>query len=178
MKPLAWIAAASLGALALSCAGGRREENSMPKLSVTSSAFASEGAIPAKYTCDAAELSPPLAWSAGPAGTRSHALVMDDPDAPAGTWVHWVAWNLAGNALEEDACKRPGLAQGTNSWGRIGYGGPCPPAGTHRYVFKLYALDRELALAPSTTKDDLLDAIEGHVLAQGELMGKYARSKK
>ena len=148
------------------------------KIEVTSAAFAQEGDIPAKYTCDGDDVSPPLSWAAGPEGTRSYALIMDDPDAPMGIWVHWVAWNIAGTSLAEGVKgDAPTPPQGTNSGKRIGYGGPCPPrpTGTHRYDFKVYALDTDLDLPPATTKDDLLKRIQGHVLGQGELVGRYKR---
>jgi Raf kinase inhibitor-like YbhB/YbcL family protein len=148
------------------------------KLEVTSAAFAHEGDIPAKHTCDGDDVSPPLAWTPGPAGTLSYALVMDDPDAPGGTWVHWVVWNIAAPSLPE-ALGRDVMApaQGTTSWRRVGYGGPCPPppTGTHRYYFKVYALDTILDLSAVTSKDGLLEAMAGHVLGQGELMGRYRR---
>ncbi len=137
--------------------------------------------IPPKYTCDGPDVSPPLSWSDVPAGAKSLALIADDPDAPMGTWVHWVAWNIpaAARALEEDTPKRDtlpnGIKQGTTDFRSLGYGGPCPPSGTHRYFFKLYALDTALSLPPSATKKDLENAMRGHILAQAELMGKYAR---
>jgi Raf kinase inhibitor-like YbhB/YbcL family protein len=122
-----------------------------------------------------------LHWSDVPTETKSLALIADDPDAPMGTWVHWVAWNIPANAraLEEDVPQRDtlpnGMKQGTTDFRRIGYGGPCPPSGTHRYFFKLYVLDTALNLPPSTTKKDLEKAMQGHILKQAELMGKYAR---
>jgi hypothetical protein len=122
-----------------------------------------------------------LSWSDVPAGAKSLALIADDPDAPMGTWVHWVAWNIPPNAsgLEEGVPKKDslpnGMKQGTTDFRSIGYGGPCPPSGTHRYFFKLYALDTSLNLPPSTTKKDLEKAMQGHLLQQVELMGKYAR---
>ncbi len=137
--------------------------------------------IPPTYTCDGSDLSPPLSWSAVPAKAKSLALIADDPDAPRGTWVHWVAWNIPATVhdLPEGVPKRDtlpnGMKQGTTDFRSIGYGGPCPPSGTHRYFFKLYALDATLNLLPSTTKKDLETAMQGHVLAQSELMGKYAR---
>jgi len=137
--------------------------------------------IPKKYTCDDMNISPPLAWDAVPEKTRSIALVADDPDAPGKTWVHWVAFNIPASAKElpenlpaQDAINGGGK-QGTNDFKKLGYGGPCPPNGTHRYYFHLYALDTELNLDSSVTKDQLLKAIEGHVLAEGELMGKYQK---
>ena len=153
-------------------------------LRLRSSAFAQGQPIPAKYTCDGRNISPPLEWDAGPIGTASYALIMDDPDAPGGTWVHWVAWNITSTSLPEEASDQVTsaplgtLRHGTNSWDRIGYGGPCPPSGTHRYFFRVYALNVELALGPETTKAAILVAIEGHTLARGELMGTYTRTKK
>ena len=141
---------------------------------LSSSAFAQGKPIPAKYTCDGPDISPPLAWSDAPRGTQSFALIMDDPDAPAGTWVHWVLFNLPAQThqLAEKAAQG---VQGCNSWGRLGYGGPCPPSGTHRYFFRLYALDTLLQLPAGATKEQVLRAMQGHVLAQAELMGVYAR---
>ena len=153
-------------------------------LILTSGAFAAGGAIPAKYTCDGSDVSPALVWSAAPAGTVAFALIADDPDAPAGTWVHWVLFNLPGNltALPEDVAKTDQLAalggalQGRNDFRRIGYGGPCPPAGRpHRYFFKLYALDAALPLKAGATKQDVERAMRGHVLGEASLMGSYAR---
>ena len=149
-------------------------------LSISSTAFAQGQAIPAKYTCDGKGISPPLTWSGAPAGTQSFALIMDDPDAPMGTYVHWVIYNIpaALSALPEgmpaDAMLPNGSVQGPNTSRRTSYGGPCPPSGTHRYFFKLYALDAVFKL-PSADKEELLTAIEGHILAQGELMGTYSR---
>ena len=150
-------------------------------MELKSSAFEAGGIIPEKYTCDGPDVSPPLSWSDVPGGAKSLALIADDPDAPMGTWVHWVAWNIPPNAraLEEDVPKRDtlpnGMQQGTTDFRSIGYGGPCPPSGTHRYFFKLYALDTTLNLPPSTAKKDLEKAMQGHILKQAELMGKYAR---
>ncbi len=148
-------------------------------MNVTGPTFEHAKPIPSKYTCDGDDVSPPLAWTAGPEGTVGYALIMDDPDAPRGTWVHWVAWNIRAISLPESVSplESASLSQGQNSWPKPGYGGPCPPSGTHRYYFKLYALDRDLDLGPETDKDALLSAMEGHVLARGELMGTYARSR-
>ena len=146
-----------------------------------SRAFESGGMIPSKYTCDGEDISPPLHWSDPPLGTQSFALVSDDPDAPVGTWVHWVIWNIpaTARALDEDLAKKEslptGASQGTNDFRRIGYGGPCPPSGTHRYFFKFYALDTTLSLPPHTTKSVLDQAMRGHILAQAEVMGTYRR---
>ncbi len=150
-------------------------------LNVTSTAFKNEGMIPAKYTCDGEDISPPLSWQAVPEGTQSIALIADDPDAPMGTWVHWVAWNIPAeqDGLDENIAKKPkldnGTLQGITNFGTHGYGGPCPPSGTHRYYFKIYALDTKLDVAGDSTKADLLNAMEGHILAQGQIMGKYKR---
>ncbi len=148
---------------------------------LTSSAFPAAGAIPAKHTCDGADVSPPLAWTDPPSATRSFALICDDPDAPMGTWVHWVLYNIPASsrglpeAIPGEQELADGSRHGRNSWGRTGYGGPCPPSGTHRYFFRLYALDTDLDLAPGATKADVLRAMDGHVLASAELMGTYRR---
>jgi len=151
---------------------------------LTSSAFGAGQAIPAKYTCTGQDVSPPLSWTDPPPGTQSLALIMDDPDAPAGVWVHWVIYNLpvTSRGLPEAVPARQpelpdGSRQGVNSWNRSGYGGPCPPSGTHRYVFKLYALDTVLSLPAVASKAQLLNAMQGHILAQAELMGTYAKPK-
>lgn len=148
-------------------------------LTITSTAFAQGQPIPAKYTCDGRDISPPLHWSDVPAGTQSFALIMDDPDAPAGTWVHWVLFNLPANLydLPEKATPPQGSLEGKNSWGRLGYGGPCPPRGSHRYFFKLYTLDTILNVASGASKEQLLKAMDGHTLAQAELMGTYSRKR-
>ncbi len=146
---------------------------------LTSTAFAPGEPIPRKYTCDGQNISPPLQWGDPPQGTRSFALISDDPDAPVGTWVHWVLYNLPAEtralpeAVPSDADLPDGSRHGQNSWRRLGYGGPCPPGGTHRYFFKLYALDTMLDLAASASKEQLLQAMEGHILAQTEVMGVY-----
>jgi Raf kinase inhibitor-like YbhB/YbcL family protein len=148
----------------------------MENLTVTSPAFSTGAAIPAKYTCDGEDVSPPLIFGAVPAGTRSLTLIMDDPDAPVGTWVHWVVWNIPAQTREIPENSLPaGAAQGKNDWKHTDYGGPCPPSRTHHYFFKLYALDTVLNLGASTTKADLERAIQGHILARGELMGTYRK---
>ena len=150
-------------------------------LTVSSDAFEEGEAIPARYTCDGENISPPLAWDGVPKDAKSLALIVDDPDAPSGTFVHWVVFNLPATmrALNENIGERETIAQratqGVNGFKQYGYGGPCPPSGTHRYFFKLYALDTELDLGPEATKDQLLDRMEGHVLAEGQLMGTYTR---
>jgi len=126
-------------------------------------------------------MSPPLTWDQVPEGTQSLALISDDPDAPMGTWVHWVMWNIPADAMQlldnvpPDAELPNGSCQGITDFGRRGYGGPAPPSGVHRYYFKIYALDTVLDLPDTTTKADLLEAMEGHILAQAQLMGKYQR---
>jgi Raf kinase inhibitor-like YbhB/YbcL family protein len=150
------------------------------ELSLASGAFANGGTIPRRHTCDGEDRSPPLAWQGVPPGAVTLALVLDDPDAPAGTWVHWVVFDMpateAGLVEEASAGRLPkGARQGKNSWGRLTYGGPCPPSGTHRYFFKLYALDASLGLSPGATAADLVEAMKGHVLAEAVLMGRYAR---
>jgi Raf kinase inhibitor-like YbhB/YbcL family protein len=151
------------------------------KIIVASPAFIEGGMIPKKYSCDAENVSPPLAWSGIPDKAKSLALIVDDPDAPAGDWVHWVVYNMPVTMREmpEDIGPDERVAgigiQGKTDFGKIGYGGPCPPSGTHRYFFRLYALDKVLDAAPGLTKAQLLQAMAGHVLAQGELMGRYKR---
>ncbi len=150
-------------------------------IKITSSAFAESGMIPPKYTCDGQDVSPPLRWGSVPEGTRSIALICDDPDAPMGTFVHWVLYNLPAEARElpegvpVQETLPNGARQGTSDFGTTGYGGPCPPGGTHRYFFKIYALDAPVELSAGATKAELLGAMEGHILAQGQLMGKYRR---
>ena len=150
-------------------------------LEITSSVFSEGEMIPTRYTCDGPDVSPDLAWSGIPETAQSLALICDDPDAPMGTWVHWVLFNIPVGAnglpakIAPDATLEDGAQQGTNDFGRLGYGGPCPPGGTHRYFFKLYALDTRLDLASGITKAQLVDAMEGHVLAEAQLMGKYKR---
>ena len=150
-------------------------------MEIKSSAFGHNEIIPKLYTCDDKDISPPLSWSDLPDKTKSLALICDDPDAPMGTWVHWVIYNIRPKPNELPAKvlsqeKTPfGAYQGINSWGKIGYGGPCPPSGTHRYFFKLYALDEILALPDKPTKEQLEKAVKDHVLEKAELIGKYKR---
>ena len=157
------------------------EEVAEMTFKLTSTAFAEGNPIPARYSCQGEDVSPPLAWQDAPTGTQSFALIMDDPDAPGGTWVHWIVYNLPAhvNALPEGVTAQKGLPQGAlqgrNSWGRNDYGGPCPPSGTHRYFFKLYALDSMLNLPPGASKEDVLHAMEGHLLAEAQLMGTYRK---
>ena len=153
---------------------------------LTSAAFKNESTIPGKHTCDGVDVSPPLAWSGTPAGTRSVALIADDPDAPGGTWVHWVLYNLPAevselpeNIAKVESLDLGGARQGRTDFRRPGYGGPCPPPGpAHRYFFKLYALDTRLELKAGAQKKDVEAAMEGHVLGSAQLMGTYARQKR
>jgi Raf kinase inhibitor-like YbhB/YbcL family protein len=147
-------------------------------INVTSTAFGNGAMIPKKYTCDDQNVSPQLAWTGVPAGAKSLALICDDPDAPVGDWVHWVAFNMpaATNGLAEGVRTLPaGSKKGTNDFRKLEYGGPCPPGGVHRYYFKIYALDTILSLGEGATKAELLKAMEGHILDQGALMGRYKR---
>lgn len=146
-------------------------------LQLTSDAFVSGQAIPAKYSCIGKNISPALAWTEPPAGTQSFALIVDDPDAPGQTWVHWVLFNIPADTrnLQESFPAASPIAVGNNSSGSASYQGPCPPGGTHRYFFKLYALDTTLSLSPGATKEQLLKAMESHILAQAELMGTFSK---
>jgi Raf kinase inhibitor-like YbhB/YbcL family protein len=177
-----------MGILAACSAGGgvdpaqmAGEEGVTMAIEFSSSAFEDGAAIPKKYSCDGEDISPALSWDNLPAGTESLALIMDDPDAPRGTWVHWVVYDIppeSAGFLENISATGDapgGGKQGNNSWKRIGYGGPCPPGGTHRYFFKLYALDTVLGIEMGATKEELLKAMEGHVLDQGQLMGTFSR---
>lgn len=166
-------------------AGGRSDEGDEPVGSndfvIESTAFAYGDSIHSDYTCDGSDVSPQFQWSGAPAGTQSFVLICDDPDASVGTWVHWVYYDIPATvgelreAFPPDERPELGGAQGITDFRRIGYGGPCPPGGTHRYFFKLYALDTVLGLAPGATKRQVLQAAQGHILAQAELMGTYTR---
>jgi len=160
-----------------------RDDSPTKHLVLTTPAFRDGEVIPAVHTCDGEDLSPPLAWTGVPVETRGFALICDDPDAPRGTWVHWVLWNLPADAVELGQGVPPnpelpsGARQGLNDSGEVGYSGPCPPRGTpHRYYFRLYALDSAVNLSPGAQRGDLERAMEGHVLATGTLMGTYQRS--
>jgi hypothetical protein len=150
-------------------------------MEISSSAFKPGESIPSKYTCDNIDVSPELTWSGVPSATKSFALICDDPDAPSGSYVHWVMFNLPADAreLSENIPKKDilvnGARQGKNDFGKIGYGGPCPPSGTHRYYFKLYALDTVLNEKPGITKKELVKVMETHVLEECQLMGRYKR---
>lgn len=171
-----------------SCAGRKRQivqtappKQNKPEIRLTSTSFKDGESIPRPYTCDGINISPSLEWSGVPGAAKTIAIVCDDPDAPGGTWVHWVLYNLPAeniglveNLPASENIKAGGF-QGKNDFGKIGYGGPCPPSGTHRYFFRVYALDGELPLKAGATKADLMKAMEGHILLQSQLMGTYRR---
>jgi Raf kinase inhibitor-like YbhB/YbcL family protein len=177
----AWLIALLLGTVAPPI-------HAQERMSLTSPAFAPDGAIPARHTCDGEDHSPPLAWSGVPAPAKSLALIVDDPDAPDPnaprmTWVHWVIYDLPPGtpALPEAVAAAelpPGTRQGSNDWKRTGYRGPCPPVGRHRYVHKLYALDVELPDLAGPNKADLERAMKGHILAEARLVGTYQRAAR
>jgi Raf kinase inhibitor-like YbhB/YbcL family protein len=159
-----------LAASASFAAGGAR-------MKITSSAFQDGGNIPSKFTCDGSDTSPPLQITSVPVEAKTLVLVADDPDAPGRLFTHWLVWNIPPqtNSIAEGSA--PKGVHGTNDFGKSGYGGPCPPSGTHRYSFKVFALDRELALPSGAKRGQVDAAMKGHVIAQGELMGRYARKK-
>ena len=177
------LAATLLAGFLAACGANNAKSSKVPmSIELTSTAFAQGQSIPARYTCDGADVSPALTWSNSPAGTKSFALTVTDPDAPMGTWVHWVVYDLPATAhsLPENVAKSQYIAgnarQGLNDFHHLGYGGPCPPLGKpHRYFFTLYALDVMPDLKPGLTRNDLLKAMQGHVLAEGQLMGTYQR---
>lgn len=150
-------------------------------ITITSTAFTEGSMIPQDYTCDGEDISPPLEWSGLPDSTKSLALICDDPDAPMGTWVHWVLFNIPSHIqglpvhIPPEKIIQNGAKHGINDFRKFGYGGPCPPGGIHRYYFKLYALDKEINAEPGITKEKLLKIMEGHILAEGQLMAKYSR---
>jgi Raf kinase inhibitor-like YbhB/YbcL family protein len=171
----------ALGIGALGCRA-ESDESKGAAMKLTSTAFQEGGTIPKLYTCDDKDVSSPLSWSGAPEGARSFALICDDPDAPRGTWVHWVLWNLPAGTHElpenvpHEKTLASGARQGTNDFRKIGYGGPCPPPGKpHRYFFKIYALDGVLDLKEGATKQKLEEAMKGHIVAEGQLMGRYGR---
>jgi Raf kinase inhibitor-like YbhB/YbcL family protein len=154
-------------------------------MQLASSAFQPGGNIPKQFTCEGSDISPELTWQGAPSGTKAFALIVHDPDAPrAGGFYHWAAYNIpaSANRISENAAKQSELAgggtQGRNDFGNIGYGGPCPPSGTHRYFFRLYALDSELKLDTGATAKDVEKAMQGHILGEAELMGKYQKSSQ
>ncbi len=191
--PVQFVWLVALGVFVMTAYLPPQDMNSQPKsaqksFQLVSSGFASGAAIPRQYTCDGADQAPELHWGDPPvhgdvpAGTVTFALVMDDPDAPSGTWVHWIVWNIASgeHGLTANFPRlgdRPnGTRQGRNDFGKIGYNGPCPPPGkTHRYFFRVYAVDTKLELPPGATRAELDAALKGHVLAEAEYMGTYRR---
>jgi len=187
MKSVLWALSVAAFAVVAGCGGrepapaGGKGGQEMGQIEMTSPAFTQGQAIPKRYSRYGDDVSPPLAWSGIPDGTREIVLICDDPDAPVGTWVHWVVYGIPATSagmkegVPKDATLADGAKQGKNSWGEIGYGGPQPPSGTHRYVFKVYAVDSPTGLTPGATKQQVIAAIDGHVLARGELMGTYAR---
>ncbi|MBL7016715.1 MAG: YbhB/YbcL family Raf kinase inhibitor-like protein [Kiritimatiellales bacterium] len=163
------------------CSAGEKEGNM--EIMIVSAAFESMAPIPSAYTCDGENISPPLAWSGVPPQARSLVLICDDPDAPAGDWVHWVCYDIPPDVTELPENIQPGSTlpcggmQGKTDFGTVGYGGPCPPSGTHRYFFKVYALDTVLNLPAGQTKKQIEKAMQGHVLAAGEQVGTYSRRR-
>lgn len=145
-------------------------------MNISSPVFKHNGEIPVKYTCDGSDVNPPLVMKDISQGTKSLVLIVDDPDAPVGMWVHWVVWNIDAetNEIGEDSVPS-GAVQGLNDFRKHEYGGPCPPSGTHRYFFKLYALDSTLSLSPSAKKTDVEKAMKGHIVGQAEIIGLYSR---
>jgi len=167
-----------LGAGLANSIAGSVQPNQKGAMELTSTAFSQGMSIPPKYTCDGQNVSPPLIWSGVPTGAKSLVLIVDDPDAPVGTWAHWVLYNVAASATElsEQAGTPPEALQGINDFKRPGYGGPCPPPGkSHRYFFKLYALDTVLGLKAGAKKQEVERAMEKHILAQAQLLGTYQR---
>lgn len=170
--------------LALAACGGSDQapdvlapvEGKTATLHVTSPVFENGSQIPAAFTCDGADRSPELVWESVPASAQSLALIMEDPDAPGGTWTHWVAYAISPTSSGFPEGTTDGLVQGENDFDRTGYGGPCPPTGSdHRYFFRLYALDSELGLEDGASKNELLEAMDGHVIGVGQIMGTYGR---
>ncbi len=156
------------------CTASEKEMINMVEFRIKSSAFEDNTMIPSKYTCDGENINPELIIENIPQGAKSLALIVDDPDAPMGTWDHWIVWNIPLlNKIGENSV--PGI-QGLNSWGRNDYGGPCPPSGTHRYFFKLYALDTDLDLDQNSTKSELEKAMSPHIIAKTQIIGLYKRS--
>ena len=145
-------------------------------MKISSTAFENNSFIPSKYTCEGQEISPPLEFSDIPGNTKSLVLIMDDPDAPMKTWVHWTIWNIDAKTTQilQNSCPK-GAVEGITSFGRTGYGGPCPPSGTHRYFFKLFALDKMLDLSPNSHARDIESTIEGHIIRKAELIGLYKK---
>lgn len=141
-----------------------------------SSVFEENGSIPSKYTCEGENISPPLEWGGAPSGTKSYVLIVDDPDAPSKVWTHWVVYNISRTTVQcKEGCSPENSLQGVNDFGKVEYGGPCPPSGTHRYFFKLYALDAVLSLKEGATKQQVEKEIKSHILDEATLIGTYRR---
>ncbi|HWY40809.1 MAG TPA: YbhB/YbcL family Raf kinase inhibitor-like protein [Chthoniobacterales bacterium] len=159
---------AAAAVVALAAGGG--------KIKISSPTFAAGAAIPAEFTCDGANVSPPLLIEGAPVEAKSLALIVDDPDAPSGLFTHWIIWNMDPKTRISmpEAHVENGI-EGKNDFGKVGYGGPCPPSGTHRYFFKVFALDRMLDLKPGAKRQEVDAAMKGHVIGQGQLMGKYSK---
>ena len=162
--------------LLLASGAASKEAGKMSTLSIESPAFKNNASIPRHYTCDGKDVNPPLVVRGVPDGAKSLALIVDDPDAPMGTWVHWVVWNIDPDTMQIAENSVPsGAEQGKNDFRKKSYGGPCPPSGTHRYFFKLYALDTKLNLGSNATKADVEKAMKGHILGEAQTMGLYRR---
>ena len=155
------------------------KSDTMNQFTLTSTAFQNNQPIPTQFACKGENISPPLAWQNAPANTKSFVLIVDDPDAPHGTWVHWVVYNLPATVTHLDQhsdIKKIGGIEGTTSFNNIGYGGPCPPSGTHRYFFKLYAVDTVLNLGRGANKEEVIHALQGHILGHTELIGLFSHA--
>jgi Raf kinase inhibitor-like YbhB/YbcL family protein len=163
------IAAAASVLSSLAAGGG--------KMKISSSAFKNGANIPSQFTCDGSDKNPTLQIEGIPAGAKTLALIVDDPDAPSGLFTHWLVWNIPPQTSSVAEGVPPKGVQGTNDFGKSAYGGPCPPSGTHRYFFKIFALDREVDLPAAAKRKDVDAKISGHVIAQGELMGRYSKEK-
>ncbi len=171
MKNVFFVVGSVFGIVVAFAAGGG-------KMKIESSAFREDGNIPQKFTCDGSDVNPPLHFDAAPEGTKSLACMVDDPDAPGGLFTHWVMWNIDPRTTDILENSRPQSAiQGMNDFGKPGYGGPCPPSGSHRYYFKIFALDQTLNLKGGANRQELDAAMHGHVIGQGELMGHYSRKR-
>lgn len=183
MKALFIILGCFVGFLTISIGCKPQKKEEVMELKITSTAFSAGEDIPSKYTCDGDNISPPLSWENIPEAAKSLALIVEDPDAPGGVFTHWVLYDLPANIqnlpeavpTDERLSDFGGAKQGITDFGKTGYGGPCPPSGKHRYYFRLYAIDKTLGLPAGAKKQEVLDAMKGHILAQGELMGTYAR---
>jgi Raf kinase inhibitor-like YbhB/YbcL family protein len=167
-----------VAAFLMALAAGASLSAGVIRMKITSSAFQEGGNIPSKFTCDGANTSPPLHIEQVPAAAKSLVLIVDDPDAPVGLFTHWIAWNIDPKSTEIAEGSAPGKAvQGRSDFGKVGYGGPCPPSGTHRYFFRIYALDRQLDLSAGSRRKQLNDAMRGHIIGEGQLMGRYSRRR-